>query len=81
MNPLRKGTVTPNIINFVIDSTSYQTEEGMFWYVWVNSSYNTINLIAETVDLDGGGSITEIITFGNKAIYLNADATPLFIIK
>lgn len=32
---------TINIINFTINGTSYQAEEGMTWYEWCNSDYNT----------------------------------------
>ena len=34
-----KGGAT--LINFTIDGTSYQAEDGMTWSQWVNSSYNT----------------------------------------
>lgn len=30
-----------NMISFTIDGTSYQAEEGMTWYEWCNSDYNT----------------------------------------
>lgn len=29
------------LINFTIDGTTYQAEEGMTWEQWCNSSYNT----------------------------------------
>ena len=32
------------IIEFTIDNTSYQAEEGMTWGEWVNSEYNTIGV-------------------------------------
>lgn len=37
------------LINFTIDGTSYQAEEGMTWGEWVNSSYNTNDFI---IDMD-----------------------------
>lgn len=30
-----------NLISFIIESTSYQAEEGMTWGEWCNSEYNT----------------------------------------
>lgn len=32
---------TPTLITFTIDGTTYQAEEGMTWYDWCNSEYNT----------------------------------------
>ena len=34
------GTII-NLINFSINTVSYQAEDGMTWEEWVNSSYNT----------------------------------------
>ena len=31
------------MINFTVQGTEYQAEEGMTWERWINSSYNTIN--------------------------------------
>lgn len=33
--------VTKKKINFTIDGTSYEADEGMTWEQWVNSTYNT----------------------------------------
>lgn len=36
------GTYSPvTLINFTIDESAYQAEEGMTWGEWVASSYNT----------------------------------------
>ncbi len=35
------GVPNVKIINFTVDVTTYQAEEGMTWGEWVNSSYNT----------------------------------------
>lgn len=32
---------TPTLINFTIEGTSYQAEEGMIWKEWASSTYNT----------------------------------------
>lgn len=40
-NGTKQGVVT--LIDFTIDGTSYQAEEGMTWEQWCNSSYNTSN--------------------------------------
>ena len=40
-NGTKQGGVT--LINFTIDGTTYQAEEGMTWEQWCNSSYNTSN--------------------------------------
>lgn len=37
------GTKQCNLIEFTIDDTSYQAEQGMTWQQWVDSSYNTSN--------------------------------------
>ena len=34
-----------SLINFTINGTSYQAEEGMTWGEWVASSYNTYGLV------------------------------------
>lgn len=34
--------IESNLITFYIDGTQYEAEEGMNWYNWVNSEYNTI---------------------------------------
>ena len=54
---LVEGAAT--LINFTIDGTAYQAEEGMTWQEWVNSSYNTDgyyvlgNIINGTGEHDG----------------------------
>jgi len=35
----------PSTISFTISSTTYQAEEGMTWYEWANSEYNTGNFV------------------------------------
>lgn len=35
-------------INFTIDGTSYEANEGMTWEQWVNSSYNTDGFFIRT---------------------------------
>lgn len=46
-------------INFTIDGTSYEADEGMTWEQWVNSAYNTNGYVANTkenrVDEVAGG--------------------------
>ena len=42
-----------NLINFTIDGTSYQAEEGMTWGNWINSAYNTGGFIAQLADGTG----------------------------
>ena len=37
--------VEPTLINFTIDQTSYQAEDGMTWDEWVHSAYNTDGFI------------------------------------
>ena len=45
------GEESGGLINFTIDGTSYQAEEGMTWEEWVNSSYNTDGFIIDCAGL------------------------------
>lgn len=45
-NGTKQGGAT--LINFTINGTSYQAEEGMTWQQWVDSSYNTGAFIIES---------------------------------
>lgn len=40
-NAVVYSMITPTLITFTIDGTSYQAEEGMTWKEWANSEYNT----------------------------------------
>lgn len=40
-NTISGGGAVTKKINFTIESTSYEADEGMTWEQWVNSSYNT----------------------------------------
>ena len=44
-------TISGGTISFTIDGVSYEAEEGMTWYDWVSSSYNTggFKLVDEAV--------------------------------
>ena len=53
------------LISFSIDGTTYQAEDGMTWYDWCNSSYNTIDAVV----LAGGVIFTPI--GNNGTIRLN----------
>lgn len=44
------------LINFTIDGTAYQAEEGMTWQEWVNSSYNTYGCTIEGSSVKGKGN-------------------------
>ncbi len=44
------------LINFTIDGTAYQAEEGMTWQEWVNSSYNTYGCTIEGSSVKGNGN-------------------------
>lgn len=48
------GAVT--LINFTINGTAYQAEEGMTWQQWVNSSYNTYGCTIEGSSVKGKGN-------------------------
>ena len=58
------GTVSATkLINFTIDGTSYQAEEGMTWAQWVASGYNTGNKFeiqnqSIVVDTSSGNVVT-----------------------
>lgn len=53
-NGTKQGGVT--LINFTIDGTTYQAEEGMTWQEWVNSSYNTYGCTIEGSSVKGKGN-------------------------
>lgn len=53
-NGTKQGGVT--LINFTIDGTTYQAEEGMTWQQWVNSSYNTYGCTIEGSSVKGKGN-------------------------
>lgn len=44
------------LINFTIDGTAYQAEQGMTWQQWVNSSYNTYGCTIEGSSVKGKGN-------------------------
>lgn len=44
------------LINFTINGTAYQAEEGMTWQQWVNSSYNTYGCTIERSSVKGKGN-------------------------
>lgn len=44
------------LINFTINGTAYQAEEGMTWQQWVNSSYNTYGCTIEGSSVKGKGN-------------------------
>ena len=44
------------LINFTINGTAYQAEEGMTWQEWVNSSYNTYGCTIEGSSVKGKGN-------------------------
>ena len=59
------------LINFTIDGTLYQAEEGMTWQQWVDSSYNTggyivYNNIITTVPPAGGSRVTTDRAYNNE---------------
>lgn len=57
-----------NMIEFTINGTPYQAEEGMTWAEWVNSNYNTGNFISDGSDIlteDSTHYVSDSITFGN----------------
>lgn len=56
-----------NMIEFTINGTPYQAEEGMTWGEWVNSDYNTSNFISNGSDIlteDSAYYVSDSITFG-----------------
>lgn len=57
-NGTKQGGAT--LINFTINGTSYQAEQGMTWQQWVNSSYNTGGYIVY------GGEITNSPPGGSR---------------
>ena len=68
--------VPKTIINFTIDGTSYQAEEGMTWGDWVNSEYDNdefsvdINAIKKGVSFVSNGGSN--IVYTNNQITANA---------
>lgn len=62
------GNVEGNsVIEFTINGTSYQAEEGMTWGEWVNSDYNTGNFISNGSDIlteDSAYYVSDSITLG-----------------
>lgn len=72
------GNPPATMISFTIDGTSYNAEEGMTWYEWVNSSYNTSGFTCATstssVLLPEQNVVVVYNTkpvFGNNLIYSN----------
>lgn len=53
-NGTKQGGTT--LINFTINGTAYQAEEGMTWQEWVNSSYNTYGCTIEGSSVKGKGN-------------------------
>ena len=56
-----------SVIEFTINGTSYQAEEGMTWGEWVNSDYNTGNFISNGSDIlteDSTYYVSDSITLG-----------------
>lgn len=76
------------VINFTIDGTSYQADEGMTWTEWCGSSYNTAGYVASSSDqsviapsgnsiLDASWSVVNksaTITNGHAYASYNADS-------
>lgn len=58
------------IINFTIDGTAYQAEQGMTWQQWVNSSYNTYGCTIEGSSVKGKGNNSS-----PTYIYLNQNSS------
>lgn len=65
---------SPTLITFTINSTTYQSEEGMTWAEWVESEYNTFGYyISEDysnyIVAPGGGSTRVVIVVGSFILY------------
>lgn len=56
------GSVTPTMISFGIDGTTYYAEDGMTWNNWVDSDYNTANMRVND-------SNTEVIDSSGNALW------------
>lgn len=57
------------MISFTIAGNAYQAEEGMTWYEWVNSEYNTIGAYTSATNATYPGY--SVYTPSNSAVYLN----------
>lgn len=42
------GVATPTLISFTIAGTNYQAEEGMTWWDWYDSEYNTLGAVCDS---------------------------------
>lgn len=64
------GTVSATkLINFTIDGTSYQAEEGMTWAQWVASSYNTGGFVA------GTNNYSQAVAYSDKTRWVTIGGT------
>lgn len=60
--------VSASLINFTIEGTSYQAEEGMTWSEWCNSDYNTggYRISTNNIVSSSGSGVTDS---SNVAVY------------
>lgn len=64
-----------SLINFTVNGTEYQAEEGMTWEQWVNSSYNINSYGSKIYDISVANFIKMYASGYGEIIYISTDGT------
>lgn len=69
-NATKQSATTPTLITFTVGTTTYQAEEGMTWYEYCNSDYNTTGFYCwrEDAAVETGRYTSTYITFNESSV-------------